>query len=210
MSFLLFGFNSTIKSIMTLVFVDIPIKIRHELDQRIADAFKMYDFVGNSMVANCDLPRILRFLGCVPSDQDVAEIVQECEFTDIKGAVHLSRFLVVLVDMLEQNRMRPADIEELQEAFKLLDPRGRMYLSEEELMEALIESNDAELLTEDEKFEMRRTMVERPSDICWYEKYIYKLWSDPADSIYEQAKVNMLNGEVRKSEVRRKRSTLRT
>lgn len=192
---------------MTLVFVEIPIKIRHELDERIADAFKLYDFVGNSMVANTDLPHILRFLGCVPSDQDVAEIVRECEFTDIKGAVHLSRFLVVLVEMLEQNRMRPAGIEELQEAFKLLDPRGKMFLTEEELSEALMDSDEVEAFTEEEKLEMRRTTVERPSGVCWYEKYIYKLWTEPVDCIYEQAKLHM-HDDVRKSEVRRKRSTI--
>lgn len=192
---------------MTLVYVDIPIKIRHELDQRIADAFSMYDFVGNAMVANTDLPNILRFLGCVPCNEDVAEIVRACEFTDIKGAVHLSRFLVVLVEMLEQDRMRPAKIEELQEAFKLLDPRGKMYLTEEELTEALITSDEIEAFTDEEKVEMQRTTVERPSDLCFYEKFIYKLWTEPEDCIYEQAKL-MLAEEIHKADVKRKRSTI--
>lgn len=48
------------------VFFDIPVEIRSELDRKIYDAFKVYDFRCVNMVDVQHLGSILRFLGCVP------------------------------------------------------------------------------------------------------------------------------------------------
>lgn len=171
---------------MTLVFVDVPIKIKNALDQRIADVFLTYDFVGNYMIANENIVHVLRFLGCVPTNRDVVELIKLAEFSDIRGAIHLSRFLAVLVEWLERGRMRPATIEQLEAAFKLIDPLNRKYVTEEELREALVDA-EYEPFDDEEKAELLRTTVERPSGLCWYEKFIYKLSSTPKDCIYSQA-----------------------
>lgn len=167
-------------------FVDIPVKLRTELDHRIAAAFHIFDFYGNLMVANEHLANVLRWLGCVPSSRDIADLVQRAEFTDIRGAVHLSRFLPVLIDMLEHDRMRPASIQQLEAAFQQIDPLQRRYVTERELEEALVQG-EYEPFTDDEKEELRRTTIERPSGVCLYEKFVYKLAHAPSDCVYRMA-----------------------
>lgn len=49
------------------VFFDIPVEISSELDRKIYDAFKVYDFQCVNMVDGEYVGNILRFLGCVPS-----------------------------------------------------------------------------------------------------------------------------------------------
>lgn len=48
------------------VFFDIPVEISSELDRKIYDAFKVYDFQCVNMVDSSNVGNILRFLGCVP------------------------------------------------------------------------------------------------------------------------------------------------
>lgn len=167
-------------------FVDIPVKLKSELDHRIAEIFSIYDFHGNLMVANEHLAQVLRWLGCVPSSRDIAELVQSAEFTDIRGAVHLSRFLPVLIAMLEQDRMRPASVQQLEAAFRQIDPLQRRFVTELELEEALVQG-EYEPFTAAEKLELRRTTIEQPSGLCWYEKYVYKLAHAPSDCVYRMA-----------------------
>lgn len=47
-------------------FFDIPVEISSDLDRKIYDAFKVYDFRCVNMVDASDIGNILRFLGCVP------------------------------------------------------------------------------------------------------------------------------------------------
>jgi hypothetical protein len=93
------------------VYFDIPVNISDPLEQRIYDAFTVYDHRYVNMVDAIDVGNILRFLGCVPSEEDVKEIVKETEFSDHPGDVHLSNFMPYVKQLLLQDKLKSAPPE---------------------------------------------------------------------------------------------------
>jgi Ca2+-binding EF-hand superfamily protein len=61
-------------------FFDIPVELRNDLDRKIAGAFGVYDYGRNLMIEALDVGQILRSLGCVPSEDEIYEIIKSTEF----------------------------------------------------------------------------------------------------------------------------------
>lgn len=72
---------------------NLPVNITNDLERKIADAFLIFDHHGQKTVDVREVGSILRFLGMVPSEQEVMEVIAETEFEDSNGTVHLSKFL---------------------------------------------------------------------------------------------------------------------
>lgn len=168
------------------VFVDIPIKIVTELDERIAEKFRIFDFFGNGLVAHANLPIVMRWLGCVPSPRDTAELIRKTDIPEFKGATHLSRFLPVFTEMIEAGRMRPVERQGLVDSFRFIDPLGKRYVPADE-MEEKVGDGKPDPFTPEEKSTLMHTCIEQPAGVCRYEKFLYKLLIRPVDSIYVQA-----------------------
>lgn len=149
-----------------------------------ADAFNIYDFVANNTISNEYVPNVLRFLGCAPSDNDIHEFVGLCEFKDVKGSIHLKRFIKTLSKWLRLGRMKPASLDELLAAINVLDPANKGYVSTEEFLRTLRKYGDK--FTEDEENEMLTASADKDK-IIYFEPYLYKLLPKPKLCIYKQA-----------------------
>ncbi|CRL05913.1 CLUMA_CG019143, isoform A, partial [Clunio marinus] len=69
-------------------YYDIPVNITNDLERKIADAFLIFDHHGQKTVDVREIGSILRYLGLVPSEQEVGEVIAETEFEDSNGTVH--------------------------------------------------------------------------------------------------------------------------
>lgn len=92
------------------------------MERKIADAFLIFDHHGNKTADVREIGTILRFLGsifrlllfftifkhkilgCVPSEQEVNEVISATEFEDSNGTVHLSKFLPHVAQLLEEHK----------------------------------------------------------------------------------------------------------
>lgn len=138
-----------------------------------------------------EIGSILRFLGCVPSEAEVSEVIAETEFEDSNGTVHLSKFLPHVHQLLIEHkwesfeksrelfwrefsyRMEPAAPEKLLEAFQVLDPEGKGYVTKEYMSKIMME--EGEPFSQEELEEMMSTAVDQSSGLIPYEYYLNQL-----------------------------------
>ncbi|XP_055845202.1 dynein regulatory complex protein 8 isoform X2 [Episyrphus balteatus] len=150
-----------------------PVIISNDLEKRIAEAFSMFDHIGNKTVDVREVGTILRFLGCTPTEQDINEIISATEFEDTRGTIHLSRFLPHVCHLLTERKMEPASPEKLLEAFKVLDPDGKGFLTKEFMSKIMME--EGEPFTQEELDEMMAIAVDAQTGNISYEYYLNQL-----------------------------------
>lgn len=80
------------------------VSITTDLEKKIADAFLIFDHQGNKTVDVREIGTILRYLGCVPSENEINEIISATEFEDSNGTIHLSRFLPHVTQLLAEHK----------------------------------------------------------------------------------------------------------
>ncbi|XP_055315984.1 dynein regulatory complex protein 8-like [Sitodiplosis mosellana] len=147
-----------------------------DLEKRISDAFLIFDHQGNKTVDVREIGTILRYLGCVPSENEINEVISATELEDSNGTIHLSRFLPHVTQLLAEHKMEPASAEKLLKAFHILDPDGKGTLSKEYISKLM--SEEGEPFTQDEVEEMMAAAVDVQSGEIHYEYYINSLMVD--------------------------------
>lgn len=168
-----------------MAFLNIPIKIKNELEQRMADMFLMYDFIGNSMIENKFVPNVLRFLGCVPTEKDILEFIKACQVYDITDATHLMPFMSFLTSWLLEGRMKPATLDELIDAFTQIDIQRKGFISKAEFIEHLIKYGES--IKDDELSTLLSISCDITNNVCHCDGYIYKLYLNAEHCIYKKA-----------------------
>lgn len=116
--------------------------ITNDLEKRIADAFSIFDHHGNKSVDVREIGSIIRYLGCVPDENELNEIISATELEDSSGVVHLSKFLPHVQQILLENKMKPAAPEKLLKAFQILDPENRGYITRDSMTKILMEEGE--------------------------------------------------------------------
>lgn len=117
--------------------------ITNDLERRIADAFSIFDHHGNKTVDVREIGSIIRYLGCVPDENELNEIIAATEQEDSSGGVvHLARFLPHIEQILLENKMKPAAPEKLLKAFQTLDPENKGYITREHMTKILMEEGE--------------------------------------------------------------------
>lgn len=154
-------------------FFEIPVEIKTEFDRKIAQAFLIFDHDNLKMVDSRDIGTILRFIGCVPSEKEVASIVEETEIPDTPGNVHLSKFLPFVRELIFDHKMKPLPAEDLLKAFKILDPKNKGFITKEDFINLMTE-DDSEI-TPKELDEMLKSAVDPATNTVPYEVYINQL-----------------------------------
>lgn len=86
------------------MYLSATVLITTDLEKKIADAFLIFDHQGNKTVDVREIGTILRYLGCVPSENEINEIITATEFEDSNGAIHLSRFLPHVTQLLAEHK----------------------------------------------------------------------------------------------------------
>lgn len=171
-------------------FFDLPVDIRTDLDRNIADVFKLYDVYNNNMIEDINVGIILRTLGCVPSESEIQEIIDKTEFKELKGIIHLARFLKHLKVLLSQNKFHPLTHEELHDVFKILDPKNRGYIPQNEFLKCMQEIGES--LSENELNDMLDTAVDPITKRVYYEKYLKQLtFEEDDDSVYKFVRLSL-------------------
>ena len=154
-------------------FFEIPVEIKTDFDRKIAQAFLIFDHSNLKMVDSRDIGTILRFIGCVPSEKDVASIIKETEISESPGNVHLSKFLPFVKELIFDHKMKPLPAEGLLAAFKILDHKNKGFITKEDFINLMTEE-DSEM-TPEELDKMLKSAVDTTTNTVPYEVYINQL-----------------------------------
>ncbi|KXJ77661.1 hypothetical protein RP20_CCG006894 [Aedes albopictus] len=145
----------------------------NELEKRVADAFLIFDHHSNKTIDVREVGTILRFLGCVPTEADVNEVISATEFEDSNGTVHLSKFLPYVSQLIAEHKLEPAPPEKLLKAFRVLDQEGKGFVDREYMTKLITE--EGEPFTAEELEEMMAVAVDMATDKIPYENYLNQL-----------------------------------
>nr|CAD7440541.1 unnamed protein product [Timema bartmani] len=147
-----------------------------DLEKRIIEAFEVFDHSGSKTVDVREVGTIIRSLGkycCCPSEAEIQEILVAVEDQETSGSVQLDRFLPVVSQIIQENRLQPASPEKLLKAFLTLDHEKKGYLTKEFLSKAVVE--DGEPFTQEEVDEMMAIAIDAETGHIPYEYYINQL-----------------------------------
>ncbi|XP_064623001.1 calmodulin-A-like [Lineus longissimus] len=118
----------------------------NENEEQIAEfkeAFSLFDHNGDGRISTTDLGIVMGALGLNPTDAELQEIISEVDVSG-SGFIELSDFL----SMMSRNLLEDESVEELTNAFRVLDKDGNGYISAAELRHVL--SGLQEKITDDE------------------------------------------------------------
>mmetsp|Transcript_147483 Transcript_147483/g.209368 ORF Transcript_147483/g.209368 Transcript_147483/m.209368 type:complete len:149 (-) Transcript_147483:5-451(-) len=108
------------------------------------EAFALFDRDGDGKISSSEIGTVMRSLGQMPTQEEVAGIVSSVG----SSTVDFPEFLTVM----SKNMKPPASEEEIKEAFRVFDKEGDGFVSASELRHVM--TNLGEKLTEDEIDEM--------------------------------------------------------
>ncbi|XP_047106545.1 dynein regulatory complex protein 8 [Schistocerca piceifrons] len=144
-----------------------------DLEKRIIEAFEVFDHAGNKSIDVREVCTIVRSLGCCPTEAEIQEILVAVEDQETSGSVQLDKFLPVMKQIIQENRLQPASPEELLKAFLTLDPENKGYLTKDFLSKAMME--EGEPFTQEELDEMMAIAIDGETGNIPYEYYINQL-----------------------------------
>ncbi|XP_028131617.1 dynein regulatory complex protein 8-like [Diabrotica virgifera virgifera] len=165
--------------------IDVPIE--NELEQRIADAFSVFDQYQTKIIDLKDVASVIRGLGCCPTEAEIQDIINGLKNSKWPGCVHLVNFLPKVFTFISDHKYEPASPEQLMEAFRSLDPKGLGYLTKDEMAEIMF--TDGEPFTQDELDEMFEIAIDPLTNTVNYEYYINQIMYEPVgeNSVYTLA-----------------------
>ncbi|XP_013178502.1 PREDICTED: EF-hand calcium-binding domain-containing protein 2 isoform X1 [Papilio xuthus] len=171
------------------------IQPNNELEQKIIEAFEVFDHSGKQVVDVREIGTILRSLGCCPTEAEVQEVILATENKEATGNVPLINFLPYMCKAMIEHRFYPASAEILLAAFRYFDKDGRGYLTKERFTQLMLE--EGEPFSQEEFDEMMQTALDPVTSNITYEYYINQLMVAPKH-VYEIA--DMFEEERKKLE----------
>ncbi|XP_053596803.1 dynein regulatory complex protein 8 isoform X1 [Microplitis demolitor] len=142
------------------------------LEKRISDAFDVFDNARSHEVDVRELGTIIRSLGCVISEAELQEIQVEVEDVE-NNCVTQERFVEYMSKAICEQKFKPADPEDLLQAFQLLDPDNHGYIMRGDMEKALMEIGEP--FTKEEIDEMMSVACDPTTNRINYEHYINSL-----------------------------------
>ncbi|KAH8358058.1 hypothetical protein KR084_001521, partial [Drosophila pseudotakahashii] len=107
------------------------VTLNNELETKISEAFCIFDTHGDKYIDTRNVGNVLRFLGCVPTEKEVEEVIKATESTDYPGETHIIKFIGHVSQLLMDRKMEPASAKKLLEAFEILDPENKKFLTKD-------------------------------------------------------------------------------
>ncbi|XP_037946573.1 dynein regulatory complex protein 8 [Teleopsis dalmanni] len=173
-------------------------RITNDLEKRISDAFCVFDHHGDKSIDVREAGTVLRFLGCVPTEQEINEVILATESEDNKGEISLSKFLPYVSQYLMEHKWEPAQPDELFEAFRTIDEEHKGVITKEYLTKLMME--EGEPFTQEEIDEMMAVAVDPLTGDIPYEFYINQLLvNNKSDSIYKLADFTLAQKPLKKA-----------
>lgn len=78
--------------------------MNNDLEKRISDAFCVFDHHGDKFIDVREVGTVLRLLGCVPTEEEVNEVISATESEETSGEVHLTKFLPHVSQLLMERK----------------------------------------------------------------------------------------------------------
>jgi len=78
--------------------------VNNDLEKRISDAFCVFDHHGDKFIDVREVGTVLRLLGCVPTEEEVNEVISATESEETSGEVHLTKFLPHVSQLLMERK----------------------------------------------------------------------------------------------------------
>ncbi|XP_030378267.1 dynein regulatory complex protein 8-like [Scaptodrosophila lebanonensis] len=152
---------------------EIGVQLKNDLEIRIAKVFSVFDVHSDNFIDTRNIGNVLRILGCAPTEKEVHEIMLATESAEEPGETHLSKFIAHITKLLMDEAMKPASSDEILDAFKVLDPENKLYLTKEYFGKLM--SEDGEPFNEEEMADMWAVAIDPITDNIPYEFYINQL-----------------------------------
>ncbi|XP_062136698.1 dynein regulatory complex protein 8 isoform X1 [Drosophila sulfurigaster albostrigata] len=173
--------------------MEIGISLSNELEVRISEAFCIFDHHGDKYIDTRNIGNVLRFLGCVPTNKEVNEIIAATDSVENPGETHLPRFMAHVSHLLMERKMEPASPQKLLEAFEVLDPENKRFLTKEYFGKLM--SEEGEVFNKEELDAMWPVAIDPITDNIPYIFYINKLKHkttiyDVAEAVKEELAAN--------------------
>ncbi|SPP74881.1 dynein regulatory complex protein 8 [Drosophila guanche] len=153
--------------------MEIGVALNNELEVRISEAFCVFDTHGDKYIDTRNVGHVLRFLGCVPTEREVNEVIAATESTEYPGESQLTKFMAHVSQILMAGQMKPSSTEKLFEAFQVLDPENHKYLTKEYFGKLMLEEGDT--FTEEELEDMWPVAIDPITGNIPYTLYINQL-----------------------------------
>ncbi|EDW72570.2 uncharacterized protein Dwil_GK20977 [Drosophila willistoni] len=175
------------------------VTLNNELEKLISEAFCIFDMHGDKFMDTRNVGNVLRFLGCVPTEEEIEEIIQATESTEHVGETYLPKFMAHVSQLLMEKKMQPASPKKILDAFKVLDPENHKYLAKPYFEKLMRE--EGEPFSEEELQEMWPVAIDPITGNIPYYFYINQL--KHKSPIYEIAEV--VKEEIALTEKERKK-----
>ncbi|ALC41112.1 CG11041 [Drosophila busckii] len=153
--------------------MEVAITLTNELEELISEAFCVFDTHGDKYIDTRNIGNVLRFLGCVPTEKDIQKITKATESEEYPGETYLTKFMAHVSQCLMNRQMEPASSFKLLEAFEVLDPENKRYLTKEYFGKLM--SEDGEPFTEAELNAMWPVAIDPITGTIPYIFYISQL-----------------------------------
>ncbi|KAH8290653.1 hypothetical protein KR054_004776, partial [Drosophila jambulina] len=124
------------------------VTLNNELEVQISEAFCIFDTHGDKYIDTRNVGNVLRFLGCAPTEKEVQEVIKATDSVEYPGEAHLTKFVAHVSVLLMDHKMEPASPAKILEAFEVLDPENKKYLTKEYFGKLMAE--EGEPFTEEE------------------------------------------------------------
>ncbi|XP_062429622.1 dynein regulatory complex protein 8 [Rhea pennata] len=141
-----------------------------EIEEKIVEAFEVFDHECNKTVDVREIGSIVRSLGCYPTEAELHELLAEVEEEEPTGYINLKNFLPVMTRALLERRYRPIPEDVLLHAFEALDENKHGYLTKEELVKYMTE--EGEPFTQEEMEDMLSAALDPETNTVRYKDYI--------------------------------------
>nr|XP_022912645.1 EF-hand calcium-binding domain-containing protein 2 [Onthophagus taurus] len=154
-----------------------PVVLNNDLERKIFDAFEVFDHAGNKTVDVRDVGTVIRSLGACPTEAELQEmIVLYLEDPVNPGSIHVNKFIPFVSQFITEHKYEPATPDALLEAFHVLDPLGKGYITKEYI--STLMTQDGEPFNQDELDEMLEIAIDPHTQTVPYEYYINQLMID--------------------------------
>ncbi|XP_003385793.1 PREDICTED: EF-hand calcium-binding domain-containing protein 2-like [Amphimedon queenslandica] len=141
-----------------------------EINQRIEEAFDIFDHEQNKTVDVREVGTVIRSLGCYPTQSELNDMIQEIEEEEPTGFILYDKFQPMMARVLIEGRYKPVSEEQLLKAFKVLDKDKKSYLTPEQLKEYM--TTEGEAFQQEEIEEMLQASVDPEKKTINYHEFV--------------------------------------
>ncbi|XP_060874730.1 dynein regulatory complex protein 8-like [Metopolophium dirhodum] len=147
-------------------------EIKNDLQKIIVDTFSLFTSDNINSISISDLGKVIRYLGCVPTEEELNEFANIVENQNEPNTVDKNVFVPHMEKQIRAFKYKPATADELLQAFHTLDTESKGSLSVDFMQQALREGDS---LDPDDITEAIKTAYDPDFQCIHYDIWIHKL-----------------------------------